>query len=86
MAPSLLPAGFPAKVVQDPGCRHSSLWEVSDCCDLNQCRRRPCTNQGGETEAGATPGGRATLWLHPSPAWEGTRELRVFVFWSFLQL
>lgn len=52
-------------------------------------------NPSGDPGAGGTSGGGTiTQWLplvtpthclHPSPDQEGTQELPVFVFWSFLQ-
>lgn len=40
---------------------HSSLWELSDCCDPNEHHGGLCIKQSGETEAG----GSVTLWLLP---------------------
>lgn len=69
------------------GC--SSLWDVSDCCDVNEHCGRMGINQSGETEAGATPEVASPFGCspvppteHPNSAWEGTQELQVY----FLEL
>lgn len=75
-------------------CRIPALWEGSGCWDLNGCPWGLCINHSGDPGAGGTSGGGITQWLplvtpiqrlHPSPEQEGTQELPVFVFWSFLQ-